>query len=98
MKLVRDRIPEIIKKDGKKTVTHTASDKEYLEGLKAKLDEEVKEFLKDDNVEELADIVEVVHALAELKGVSIEELEKKRRAKAEERGRFQKRIVLDKVE
>jgi predicted house-cleaning noncanonical NTP pyrophosphatase (MazG superfamily) len=97
MKLVRDKIPEIIEKSGKKAITHIANDKEYLEGLNMKLKEEVDEFLKDGNDEELMDIVEVIEAMAGLKGASFEEFEKKRRLKAEERGKFKRRIILDSV-
>jgi len=97
MKLVRDRIPEIIEKDGKNAVTHIADDGEYSKELKIKLKEEVDEFLKDDNEEELMDIVEVVEALSELKGTPFGDLERKRRLKAEERGKFEKRIILDDV-
>lgn len=64
-KLVRDKIPDIIKASGKIPVTRILDDKEYLEQLERKLDEEVAEFHESKSLEELADILEVVYALSE---------------------------------
>ena len=94
-KLVRDKIPEIIKSTGKIPLTHIASDEEYFLKLKEKLQEEVDEFLKDDNPEELADILEVVYAISEFKKTSKEELESIRKNKAEKRGTFKGKIILE---
>ena len=96
-KLVRDRIPEIIKRGGAFPVTHTASDEEYWERLKDKLVEEVDEFLEEDTEEELVDIMEVIYAVCEFKGIDREELKLLRKRKAEEKGAFKKRIVLEEV-
>lgn len=60
-KLVRDRIPEIIKASGKTCVIEFLSDDEYLRMIDAKLDEELAEYHKDQNVEELADLLEVIN-------------------------------------
>ena len=68
---------------------------EYRDELIKKLQEEVDEFKKEDNAEELADIIEVVYAIAEFNGISIKELEKIRKEKAEKKGTFKKRIILD---
>lgn len=65
-KLVRDKIPEIIKSSGATSITHIASDEEYQQKLKAKLQEEMNEFLEDSNKEELADILEVIYAFCDL--------------------------------
>ncbi len=63
-KLVRDGIPEIIARDGKKPVTRILDDKEYIDELVKKLGEEYEEFKTELSLEELADIQEVVLALA----------------------------------
>ncbi len=97
-KLVRDNIPEIIKKSGDKPITHKAEDKEYEEALNHKLLEEVKEFLDNPSVEEAADILEVIKAICDLKEVDISKLEEIRQKKAEERGGFNERIILDSTE
>ena len=96
-KLVRDQIPEIICAAGKVCVTETLSDEEYLRMLDAKLDEELAEYHKDQNIEELADLLEVIYAAAKARGYTIEELERIRVAKAAERGAFEKRILLIEV-
>jgi|SRR3989338_26394 len=96
-KLVRDKINEIIEKEGKIAEIHIAAEPEYSQRLKEKLVEEVEEFLSTPNVEELVDILEVIYALAELENLSPAQLERQRQKKANERGTFSKRIVLDKV-
>lgn len=93
-KLARDKIPEIIEKTGGKCSFCTLSDEEYLEKLDQKLDEELAEYHKDQNVEELADILEVLYSAALARGYSKEDLEKIRIEKAERRGGFQKKILL----
>ena len=93
-KLVRDRIPEIISAAGKAFSTGILSEDDYLEMLNAKLNEEVAEYQASFEIEELADILEVVYAIAQAKGVSREDLEAVRLAKAEKRGAFEKRILL----
>jgi predicted house-cleaning noncanonical NTP pyrophosphatase (MazG superfamily) len=93
-KLVRDNIPQIIRSQGLEPVIYTASTEEYGTRLRDKLREEIEEFLASDNdPEELADILEVVYALAEQAGTSRQQLEKLRAAKAAERGRFTNRII-----
>jgi predicted house-cleaning noncanonical NTP pyrophosphatase (MazG superfamily) len=94
-KLVRDKIPEIIERKGEKALFHIADEAEYRSQLERKLKEETAEFLKDKNAEELADILEVVYALAATLNVSLEELERLRLKKAQERGDFKKRIILE---
>ncbi|AGB17638.1 hypothetical protein Halru_3072 [Halovivax ruber XH-70] len=97
-KLVRDEIPAIIEADGDEPTIHRADDAAYRERLADKLDEEVTEFLESRDVEELVDIVEVVHAIRRARGVSLEEFQEKRTRKADRRGRFEERIVLERVE
>lgn len=94
-KLVRDKIPEIVQ-DKKIKFRSTVSDNEYWEKLKEKLQEEVGEFIKDQNEDELADILEVVYAIGEFKNINPQELEKLREKKKEEKGGFKKRIILEK--
>lgn len=94
-KLVRDRIPEIIQEKKLIPITHIANDEEYWIKLKEKLKEETEEFLKEDNKEELSDILEVIKAISEFK--KIENLEDIRVKKAQERGRFKNKIILDEV-
>lgn len=96
-KLVRDRIPEIIEKEGKQSVCSILSDEEYLMLLDQKLSEELGEYLEDKSMEELADLLEVMMAVAKARGSSIEEVETIRRQKAEKRGRFEKKILLEEV-
>ena len=96
-KLVRDRIPEIIMNSGKNCSTEILSDSDYLRMLDAKLDEELAEYHKDQNIEELADLLEVIRAASIARGYSLEELEQVRAEKASKRGGFEKRILLKEV-
>ncbi|MBU8729729.1 nucleoside triphosphate pyrophosphohydrolase [Cytobacillus oceanisediminis] len=101
-KLVRDRIPEVIGKTGKKFSTRILDDNEYIKELKKKSFEELQEYVEthnnEDAIEELADVLEVIHALAEYHGASIEEVEEVRKQKAEKRGGFKEKIFLIEVE
>ena len=97
-KLVRDKIPEIIRADGGKPVTRILDEKEYLQELIEKLREEVEEFAETPNVEELADIKEVTIAIREALGIHAGELEDVRRSKANKNGHFKQRIYLEGVE
>lgn len=93
-KLVRDKIPEIIRADGKECDIRVAEGKEKYELLEKKLMEEVNEFLEDKNLEELADVMEVLFGLAREIGYSEDDLIRKREEKKRERGGFKERIVL----
>ena len=93
-KLVRDLIPEVIEASGNKCRTRVLSDEEYLEMLDAKLDEELAEYHKDQNIEELADLLELIRAAAIARGYTLEELETARAEKAKKRGGFKKKIFL----
>ena len=92
-KLVRDKIPELIQSQGEMPHTRVLSDAEYTDALQQKLQEETKEFLCEKNLEELADILEVVYALADVIG-NREELMQVYAKKHESRGGFEKRIHL----
>ena len=96
-KLVRDRIPEIIESSGNTCVTKILADEEYLRMIDAKLDEELAEYHKDQNIEELADLLEVIFAATIARGYTLEQLEQIRAEKATKRGAFSKKILLTEV-
>lgn len=96
-KLVRDKIPEIISSDGKDCKTEILNDTVYLEMLDKKLNEELAEYQSDKSIEELADLLEVIYSVTKARGYTIEQLENIRRKKAEERGSFDKKILLKEV-
>ena len=93
-KLVRDRIPEIIAQSGGRAEIRTLQDQEFLTYLEAKLDEEAAEFHRDKNAEELADLLEVIYALADAIGCDREQLTEIYQKKHAARGGFDKRILL----
>jgi predicted house-cleaning noncanonical NTP pyrophosphatase (MazG superfamily) len=97
-KLVRDKIPEIIRQAGQTPVTHIANNAEYQQKLTEKLREELEEFVQKESEEELIDILEVIRAICEFQGIALDDLERLRTQKAEKRGSFSKRIILDGVE
>lgn len=96
-KLVRDRIPEIIEDSGNTCVTEILSNEDYLRMLDNKLDEELAEYHADQNIEELADLMEVIRACAVARGYTPEQLEQVRAEKAAQRGGFEKKILLKEV-
>lgn len=97
-KLVRDRIPEIIEKT---CTTRILDEKEYIEEICKKTQEELAEYVeaetKEHKVEELADLLELVNALAQYEGITLEDVEKVRKEKAEKRGGFGERVFLIEV-
>lgn len=103
-KLVRDKIPEIIENSGRYCEIEVMDDLQYAEKLTEKLCEEVQEFLKEFNAEndenaikELADILEVIYAIVELIGVTVQDFEKIRLAKVDKNGNFSKKILLKSI-
>ena len=94
-KLVRDRIPEIIEKEGKSYLFRKLYlDREYEKALKEKLLEECNEYLESESVEELVDIAEVILALLKTKGIILNDFESMRLAKNIEKGSFDNQIFL----
>jgi predicted house-cleaning noncanonical NTP pyrophosphatase (MazG superfamily) len=93
-KLVRDRIPEIIERDGNVCEFRTLNEGEFIEQLHQKLDEEVAEYQLSRDFHELADVLEVVYSIVDLKGASLAELERLRTTKRVERGGFEERMFL----
>lgn len=92
--MVRDKIPEIIKKDGHSCNVKSLSDEEFLAEIEKKLSEEITEYQNNKNPEELADIFEVIYRIAKLRGITKEELEKIRIKKVQERGGFENNLFL----
>jgi len=97
-KLVRDRIPDIIRADGKTPITRTLGDDEFLGKTLGKTVEEAIEFRDDPSITELADLQEMVNTARDALGITAEQLEAERLRRAEERGGFKKRIFLERVE
>lgn len=96
-KLVRDKIPEIIRNGGNECRTRILAETEYLACLEQKLSEELNEYLQSGQLEELADLLEVMKAVTEAKGSSWEALEEIRAKKEEKRGAFREKILLESV-
>lgn len=97
-KLVRDRIPEIIRENGETLVTHRVEGEAYRDYLAAKLLEEADEYAESRELDELADVLEVLDAIREARDVDTDELDAIRASKAAERGGFADGVVLDRVE
>lgn len=97
-KLVRDKIPDIIEKNGDTCTFHTANTAEYEQKLHEKLGEEVTEFLHDTSKSEIADILEVLEALAHHYKYSWGDILTIQKQKKEERGGFAQRIILEKAD
>jgi len=97
-KLVRDRIPEIIERQGKVCVVSTLPEQDQLAHLNAKLHEELNEYSASGDVTELADMVEIIRAILKLKGVSLEDFEVLREKKKEANGGFDKGYFLVSVD
>ena len=98
-KLVRDKIPEIIMlNEGHSCITRTLNDEEYLKELNIKIKEELNEYLESGEIEELADLEEVLRAILDFKGISYEEFEKIRLEKVKKRGAFKDKIYLEGLE
>ncbi|MDQ1255004.1 MAG: hypothetical protein QG646_4283 [Euryarchaeota archaeon] len=93
-KAIRDNIPEIIRREGRECSVKALSDTEFLVEIEKKLSEELEEYLHSKNVEELADLLEVIYRIAELKGYTKEELEILRTGKNKKNGGFQKNLFL----
>ena len=96
-KLVRDKIPIIIEKQGKTCVTEVLSQDAYIQMVDEKLNEELAEYQESKSLEELADLLEVMEAAVIARGYTWEELLQVRDEKRQKRGGFQKRILLKEV-
>ena len=96
-KLVRDRIPEIIEASGRTCTCKTLSAEDYISMLDAKLNEELTEYQESKSLEELADLLEVMGAVVKARGYTWDQLTETRKKKLEERGGFEKRVLLVEV-
>ena len=96
-KAIRDKIPEIIEAEGLRCEYKTLNDGEFLAHLEKKLEEEIKEYYQTKNVEELADLLEVIYRIIELRGVLLSEINEMRAKKNLERGAFSKNLFLVKM-
>lgn len=94
-KLVRDKIPDVIRENGEEAVIRVADSDEYRGRLRMKLFEEAVEYIESEEVEELADMLEVIYTLAKLRGASPDMLERLRQEKRAVRGGFDNRIILE---
>lgn len=96
-KLVRDRIPEIIEASGNKCEVEVVSNEIALEYLYKKLNEEVNELLEDNNLDEIADVIEVLFAIGSKYGYSEEDVLNRRNEKKDARGGFEDNLILKKT-
>ncbi|AFU11605.1 Phosphoribosyl-ATP pyrophosphohydrolase [Bacillus thuringiensis MC28] len=100
-KLIRNKIPKIIKAKGKTPITRILPEDEYIKELCKKTGEELTEYIeaktKPDRLEELSDLLELINALAEHEGATLEEINNIRKKKAEERGGFSDQVFLIEV-
>lgn len=98
-KLVRDKIPENIDSElGRKSKFRILDEDEYLAELNKKVLEEANEFIEENSIEELGDLMEVINAIMKLKGYNMEEVNKVMKAKADKKGAFNDKIYLEYVD
>jgi len=97
-KLVRDKIPEIIKNNGRMCTTYTIEGEEHKKRLLEKLEEEIAEFTLNPCLEEIADILEVLHSICYTYNLPFNEVEEVRKQKLQTNGSFEKGIVLFSLE
>ena len=93
-KAIRDKIPEIIRKTGKECQIKTLTNEDFLNELEKKIQEEYNEYMESKSLEELADILEIIMRISELKQSSFEELDSIRISKSQNRGGFEKNLYL----
>ena len=100
-KLVRDRVPEIIKASGKQVIVKQLNQAEHFEQARLKLYEELKEYedtnIDEECLEELADILELAYELGRMHGASCDEMNTIREEKRERKGGFEKGLFLEEV-
>ena len=98
-KLVRDKIPEQINNvSGRNAIWHILDDEKYLKELNKKLLEEAHEFIEENSTEELADMMEVIETIMQVKNIDWEQVKKAQKDKKKRKGGFQNKIYLELVE
>ena len=95
MKLVRDGVPATLMSNGQAPSTHIADDAEYMEMLKKKLIEVALLFEKDDTVENIAEIMELIKAISDHKQITYDQIKMARMTIKERIGGYQGRTILD---
>ena len=98
MKLVRDKIPQIILEDGKTPIYHIADVAEHKRELFNKVSEELEEFRVDPSLVEAADLVEAVFSLIEIHNLKMASVAKAGLTKAQTAGGFGRGVILERVE
>lgn len=96
-KIIRDKIPDIIEKSGKKAIVEKVRGNQLLKLLNKKLYEELDEYNESGEIEELADLVEVVQAILEHKEITMDEFNEIKEKKNMEKGGFKEGLLLLKV-
>jgi len=94
-KLVRDKIPEYLESKGVEYKIHIANEEEYWQKLKEKLKEEAEEFSEESEEDALADMLEIIDAICDYKGIDKKKLTSMKQKKSSKRGGFTKRIILE---
>ncbi|NLI74314.1 MAG: nucleoside triphosphate pyrophosphohydrolase [Euryarchaeota archaeon] len=96
-KAIRDKIPEFIEADGNRCHIEKVSDEIFLKYLESKLIEESNEYIASHSLEEIADLLEVIYRIIELRGTTLEDIDNLRRIKKIERGGFDENLVLKSI-
>lgn len=97
-RLVRDGVPDKIAQSGDSCVHCVLEDEdEYRFALDEKLDEEIADYQISKDISELSDVLEVIHAIVEARGMTFEKLDEMRLKKREKRGGFSKRFLVKEI-
>ncbi len=101
-KLIRDKIPEIIKKNGAIPKVSVLDEEKFKVALKEKLVEEASELLEaktnEEVLNELSDVLQLLESIAQNNNTTIAEVEKQKEKKKIERGGFEKKLFLEYVD
>ncbi len=95
--LIRDKMPKYIEKSGKKAIIEKVRETDMIFYLNMKLREEITGYEDERSVEKIADIVEVLYAILDYKGVSLSKFEKVRAKRANQLGKYKERLLLKEI-